>query len=428
MKDFDIGIFIFRRDLRLDDNIGLINLLKNCNKVIPIFILDKYQIIKSDHNNYYFSNNAVQFMCESLEDLNDHLKKYSSKLHLFFGTPHLIIDNILKKLKGNIALSYNKDYSKYSLERDQLISNTCNKNNVTLIECESDFTLLPFDKLIKKDGDAFKQYGAFYKNSKKNNPTNSQKNKYTNYKTEKFDNLFTDNLNKFYKNNPNILSSMKGGRTQALQILTSINQFKKYNDNRNFLSYNTTNLSAALNFGCISIREAHDAFKKNLDTNNELIKQLYWRDFFLCIAKYSPLATDFKHHMDPRYDNITWKNNKKDWETLWYAKTGFLLIDAAMNQMHTTGYLHGRARMLVGVMWIKYLLINPICKPILRCCNPSFPKRILLLAAFILKLVLLYPPLPALWLNKLTPIPQSLFNNISPDTPIVVNGLVIVVH
>lgn len=37
-KIYDKYIFIFRRDLRLDDNIGLINTLKQSNDVIPIYL------------------------------------------------------------------------------------------------------------------------------------------------------------------------------------------------------------------------------------------------------------------------------------------------------------------------------------------------------------------------------------------------------
>lgn len=77
------GIYIFRRDLRLDDNHGLLNLMKKCNKVIPVFFLDENQIIKSDHNQHYFSNNAVQFMCESLDDLDKQLKEKNLNYFIF---------------------------------------------------------------------------------------------------------------------------------------------------------------------------------------------------------------------------------------------------------------------------------------------------------------------------------------------------------
>jgi deoxyribodipyrimidine photo-lyase len=40
------------------------------------------------------------------------------------------------------------------------------------------------------------------------------------------------------------------------------------------------------------------------------------------------------------------------------GRTGFLLVDAGMRQMIETGFMHNRARMIVGVFWIKYCLID----------------------------------------------------------------------
>ena len=358
------GIYIFRRDLRLDDNHGLLNLMKKCDKVIPVFFLDENQIIKSDHNQHYFSNNAVQFMCESLDDLDKQLKEKKSKLFYFLGQPDIILENILKQLnnyKYKIIVSWNADYSKYSLNRDSKMKNISEQYNAEVLETFTDFTLIPFEKLLKSDGNAFKQYGAFYKNALKTPVTKTIKNNNNNYisKTFKLNNEFKKTLQQFYKENKFI--AQHGGRKEALQKLKQLVNFKEYNVIRDRLDYETTNISAALNFGCISIRETHYAIIKHLGKNSILLKQLFWRDFFLTIVKYTPHANDFKRHIDERYDLLDWHNSKsaKYWQNMWDSKTGFLLIDAGMNQMKITGFLHNRLRMLLGVFWTKYLLINP---------------------------------------------------------------------
>jgi deoxyribodipyrimidine photo-lyase len=356
------GIYIFRRDLRLDDNHGLINLMKKCDKIIPVFFLDKNQIIKSDHNQHYFSNNAVQFMCESLDDLNQQLKEKKSKLFYFFGYPDKILENILKQLKDyKIIVGWNADFSKYSLTRDEKMTNICKKYNAEILETFTDFTLIPFEKLLKSDGNAFKQYGAFYKNAIKTKIAKSIKNNNSNYisKNFKLRNEFKKTLQYFYQKNDYI--AQHGGRNEALQKLKHLVRFKDYNTMRDRLDYETTNISAALNFGCISIREIYEAILKHLGKNSILLKQLYWRDFFLTIVKYVPHGNDFKRHIDERYDKLNWKNSKsaKYWQSMWESKTGFLLIDAGMNQMKISGFLHNRLRMLLGVFWTKYLLINP---------------------------------------------------------------------
>jgi deoxyribodipyrimidine photo-lyase len=357
MLNLKIGIFIFRRDLRLDDNLGLLNMIKQVDIIYPIFILDKNQIIKNSNNKNYFSNNAVQFMCESLIDLNNQLKKYNSNLRLFYGYVDKIIEKIIKSLKDyKLYLGYNKDFSIYSIKRDNQINDICSKYDIETIITDSDYTCVPLNLGLKNNDLAYKQYGAFYKNIIKHKVNNPIKNKFKNYfKKMKLDFEFDINdIHKFYKFNEYL--AQNGGRTEVIEKLKDINNFKDYNNLRDRLDYNTTNLSAYLNFGCISIREVYHTILNNLGKNSILLKQLYWRDFYLTALIYLPNANKYKF-MDNRYNLIKWKNKKQDWNKL-FSGTGFLIIDAAIQEMKISGFMHNRARMLVGSFWTKYLLIN----------------------------------------------------------------------
>ena len=369
-----IGIFIFRRDLRLNDNLGLLKLIhqigSNTNIIIPIFILDKYQIKITSKNEHYFSNNVVQFMCESLIDLDNQFAVYGSKLRIFYGEPSKIVSTLIKWIITNyqtnpsdIYLSYNCDYSNYAVSRDTSINDIGAKNKINLITCDDDYLLIPFDKIIKSDGDGFKQYGAFLKNALKHSVNKPIKNIFKNYLKSSIStgikSEYSSPMNKlkqFYTQNDQLVQ--RGGRKEAEKKLKKIGKFKEYESKRNLLSYNTTNLSAYLNFGCISIREMYLICKKTLGSHaTPIIKQLYWRDFYLQAFKYLPGGTNYKH-MDLRYEKIKWKNSSKDWDLLLNSKTGFLIVDAAIQEMKITGFMHGRARMIVGVFWTKYLLIN----------------------------------------------------------------------
>ena len=163
-----LGIFLFRRDCRLDDNVSLNLLAKTVDLILPIFILDSNQIVKTNKNSHYFSNNAVQFICETLDDLSLQLENFNSRLYLFHGIPWTIIANILTRLNkkyDDITLAFNTDFSSYSDKRDNAIRIICNKLNINILESNSDFTLRPIEDLIKSDGEGFKQFGAFYKNA-----------------------------------------------------------------------------------------------------------------------------------------------------------------------------------------------------------------------------------------------------------------------
>jgi deoxyribodipyrimidine photo-lyase len=92
----DYGIFIFRRDYRLYDNIGLNKLSEVTKHISPIFIFDPKQIDRN--NNPYFSDNCVQFMIESLLELDEELKnKHNSGLSFMHGNPTDVLTKIHKK-------------------------------------------------------------------------------------------------------------------------------------------------------------------------------------------------------------------------------------------------------------------------------------------------------------------------------------------
>ena len=88
------NIFIFRRDLRIYDNKGLNEAMNNFENIIPIFIFTPEQIT---NKNRFKSENAIQFMIESLKDLDKDLKKNNSKLHIFKGDNIAILKKIKKK-------------------------------------------------------------------------------------------------------------------------------------------------------------------------------------------------------------------------------------------------------------------------------------------------------------------------------------------
>lgn len=79
-----MNLFIFHRDLRLIDNTSLIAQIKKFGeKILPTFIFTPEQI--DQKKNKYFSSNSVQFMIESLKDLNKQVEKYNGKIHYFYG-------------------------------------------------------------------------------------------------------------------------------------------------------------------------------------------------------------------------------------------------------------------------------------------------------------------------------------------------------
>ena len=63
------NLYIFTRDLRIFDNSGLYFCQLNYNNIIPIFIFTPEQIGKQ---NNFRSNNSIQFMYESINQMSQH--------------------------------------------------------------------------------------------------------------------------------------------------------------------------------------------------------------------------------------------------------------------------------------------------------------------------------------------------------------------
>lgn len=349
------SIFIFRRDLSLDDNLAFIKCYEESDKILPIFIFTPEQINKK--KNPYFSSNCFQFMIECLESLDNELKtKYNSRLHFFIGDNEEILKKLLKEYNYQ-SIYFNIDYTKYAVERDEKINEFCNKNN---IECITDETYL-LNKLgtyLKIDGKEYLKFTPFKNFAltiKVPLPIKKIFKKIKFYKITNNFNLEKD-LKKYYKKNPNLL--LKGGRENAIEIMNNIKEFKDYDEIRNILIDNTTHLSAYIKFSCISIREIYHTILDKLGINNGLITQLYWREFYYYVGYYNRERLFTGHSLKEQYNKVKWGNDMTIFKKWCKGMTGFPIVDAGIREMNKTGYMHNRSRLITSNILIKILNID----------------------------------------------------------------------
>ena len=284
-KIHKLSVFIFRRDLRLEDNTSLFHALRLSEQVVPCFIFDKDQIDPS--RNSYFSHNCVQFMIESLKDLNMALKKHKSRLFFFHGEKNEVFKEIMEQVKPN-AIFVNEDYTLYSKKRDESLEGICTEHGGKFYSYH-DITLLPKDQVMIPNKGFYQKFTAYYNHAQKFPVREPEENAFKNYfpGEKSFKGEFVlDNMEQFYKENDQI--EVHGGRTEGLKILDNMKKWKDYGKKRDFVSYPTTKLSAYNKFGCVSIREVYHTVKRTLGGESELIRQLFWRDFYYYVAYYHP--------------------------------------------------------------------------------------------------------------------------------------------
>ena len=129
----------------------------------------------------------------------------------------------------------------------------------------------------------------------------------------------------------------------------------KYEDTRNYPALDSTSrIGVNLRFGTISTRKIIS--QSNKSANNTFLKELIWREFFIQILWHFPHTIDspFKE----KYKRIEWRTDMKDYKLWCEGKTGYPIVDAGMNQLNKTGFMHNRLRMVVGSFLCKHLLID----------------------------------------------------------------------
>ena len=340
---YEKSIFLFHRDLRIEDNIGLIDALNNSKEVIPCFIYDSNLIKKLKKAKFRWN-----FLNESLLDLDENFKKKGIRLQIVEGITEKSLEKIVKKHKIESIFS-NTDFSNYSQKRDEKIYQMCKKNKITF-HSSLDFLLHNPHDIKTNEDSPYTIYSFFYKKAKIFPTRNITKNTKKNYSNEIISN------SSIIK--PKIMDSeIKGGRKEALKILKNLKNFTDYDKVRDFPGLNQTTLLSAHNkFGTISIRETYAQIKEVLGINHTIMGEIYWREFFNYILFHFPYVE--KKSFKQKFQDIPWKNSEDSLRKWKEGQTGFPIVDAGMRQLNLTGFMHNRVRMIVASFLTKDLHID----------------------------------------------------------------------
>ncbi len=348
-----IVCFIFRRDLRVHDNTTLLRAVQDGHKVLPIFIFNPDQV--DPRKNAYFSNSAVQFMCESLKELAKNIP-----LLCFYGKDIDILSRLHKDIYFE-AVYTNKDLSVYAKKRDQEIERWCTSHDIRFVS-EEDYGLFSSKEGLLPNGEPYKILAMYYKKYLKDlhvREVSAMKpvRKWFYRGIPSF--VFPwKKIHQLYTENRDI--AQHGGRSHALKILKDLRKFKDYKKTRDFPALEgTTKVSAHLKFGTISIREMYHACVEAFHTRDHpLIRELIFRDFYMKIYGKRPELQRGKAVLQELDKNIPWKYDKKKWDAWITGTTGFPLVDAGIRQLLKENWCHNRVRMLVASVATKYFLLD----------------------------------------------------------------------
>ncbi|QHI35721.1 Deoxyribodipyrimidine photo-lyase [Kordia antarctica] len=340
MKD-NYVIFWHRRDLRIEDNIGLYNALTSGKKVISLFIFDSDILEKLPEDDA-----RITFIHQELEKIHATLQKQDASLLVKHGKPSEIFKELIEKY--NISEVYtNHDYEPYAIARDKEIKELLTAENVDF-KTFKDQVIFERNDIVKADGKPYSIYTPFSKKW---------------LAALKDSDYRSVDCVSHYKNYAKIdvdFPSLKdiGFTTSSIKVIPfnmTENIVDNYEDTRNFPAIDgTSNLSPHLRFGTISVRKC---VQNGLQSENTIfLKELIWREFFMQILWHYPKSVT--NNFKSKYDGIKWRNNEEEFKAWREGKTGYPLVDAGMRQLNESGYMHNRVRMITASFLCKHLLID----------------------------------------------------------------------
>ncbi|KAJ1429111.1 Rossmann-like alpha/beta/alpha sandwich fold [Sesbania bispinosa] len=354
----------FRKGLRIHDNPALEFASRGASHLYPVFVIDPHYM-KPDPNAFSPGSsraglNRINFLLQSLVDLDLNLKKLGSRLLILKGDPGEVLIQCLKE--WNVTkLCFEYDTEPYYQALDVKVKNFAVAAGIEVYSPVSHTLFNPMDIIQKNGGKPPLSYQSFVKLA--GEPPSPLSTKHSSLPP--VGHLGSCDISEvptlkdlgYEDTKQDEFSPFKGGESEALKRLADCMKDKKWVANFEkpkgnpaaFLRPATTVLSPYLKFGCLSsryfyhcIQDVYKSAPKHTSPPVSLLGQLLWRDFFYTAAFGTP---NFDRMEGNRIcKQIPWKDDDKLLEAWRDSRTGFPWIDAIMVQLRQCGWMHHLAR------------------------------------------------------------------------------------
>lgn len=334
-------IFWFRRDLRLEDNIGLFHALNSGEQVLPVFIFDPDILTQLPEDDA-----RVTFIHALLSKIQEQLLKKGKSLAVFHGKPQAVFQTLIAS--HNISTVYtNHDYEPLARKRDMEIYSLLKEHHITF-KTSKDQVIFEKNDVVKDDGTPYVVYTPYSKKWKE---------KFRGIQLSRYPSEdYLDNIS--IHAYPFLSLEDIGFKKSAITVSPfdiSEKLIDHYEATRNFPAISGTSmLGTYLRFGAVSIRNmVQKASESRYET---FLNELIWREFFMQILWHFPHTVN--RSFREKYDAVVWENNEVLFQKWCEGKTGYPFVDAGMRELNATGHMHNRVRMIVASFLCKHLLID----------------------------------------------------------------------
>jgi deoxyribodipyrimidine photo-lyase len=344
------GIVWFSRDLRVHDQPALRAALDGHERVVPFFCLDG-RLLHGRHA----SGPRTQFLLECLANLDESLRERGSGLVIRQGAP----ERELAALAGETGadeVHASADVGPFARRRQEAVARA--------LDCE--LVLHPglaavddLEAVRTQGGKPYTVFSPFHRSwleqprrevlgAPRELPTMA-----SGLRKGRIPSLRSLGLEQ------EVEHPLPGGERAARQRLSRFvsDGVGEYDDNHDALGRDkTSRLSPYLHFGCLSPREVEERLPRGKGPD-AFRRQLCWRDFYMHVLLHFP--RNARSEFQERYrGKIGWSHAEQRFEAWCEGRTGYPLVDAGMRQLRREGWMHNRARLVVGSFLTKDLGID----------------------------------------------------------------------
>lgn len=348
------SVMWFRRDLRLEDNTALKYALEESDEVLLLFHVNPDQFLNEG------SINQSAFF-ESVEYFRKEIERKGAFLHIMYGDLEKCFKQLKKAYANWTDVYVNRDEKGYGLKRDKVAGKLFTELNIRA-QAYHDHHIHSAHEIRTNASTYYKVFTPYFRKWKELQKPNMLD---VNFDTSKILNTphFKEDLKRFETllENQRPLKGLNVGALAANERLVEFveGNLMAYKEARDYpLRDATSHLSHHLRTGELSVRTVLDTVNQagNSRGKETFIQELAWRDFYNMIYATHPDQKEVS--INASFRHVEWDNNERNFKNWKEGQTGFPIVDAAMRQLQTTGWMHNRLRMITASFLTKDLLID----------------------------------------------------------------------
>jgi deoxyribodipyrimidine photo-lyase len=342
-----------RRDLRLHDHPALRAAIDDGDRMIAVFCFDD-GLLRGRHA----SGPRTQFLLECLRDVDSALRHRGSRLFVRHGPPQRELAALARALDAR-SVHFTLDVSPFARRRQQQVGAAFAQAGVEAVAHPGMFAVDHLAPIRTGGGDPYSVFTPFYRNwlgQPRRDVLGAPRalaDPGAKPAAGKLPRLSELGLEQ------EVSDPARGGERAGREALRRFlaGPVRGYGEGRNGLAADgVSRLSPYLHFGCITPREIEHRLKPG-EGGEAFRRQLCWRDFYAHVLGHFP-ANAHSEFQERYRRTIRWSRSERRFEAWCEGRTGFPAVDAGMRQLRREGWMHNRARLLVGSFLTKDLGID----------------------------------------------------------------------